>query len=241
MRRYTYKMTIFLEQINLSVAQIELCLDAKHWDLSRHTFAKKHRSTLHQIGSNLHSHLWPLHTAIASTTATAAAAAAVTAAIFCHDCWHASLLCTHRYCCRHRFCCSLMIVVCPSVATAAADASGSVFSTATVPPLVAAAVVMIVIVIKVAVVVAVIVVTVPVAFVNNGATPSLCRSLCRRSSPSLLSWCFPCHHCRCLHRLTAPASNVNVTSVSAAAAAYQLPWSTMTCCCAKVYFSQHYT
>jgi hypothetical protein len=110
-----------------------------------------------------------------------------------------------------------------------------------VPPLVAAVVVMIVIVIKVAIVVAVIVVTVPVAFVNNDVMPSLCRSLCRRSSPSLLSWCFPCNHCRCLHRLTAPVSTVNVTSVSAAAAAYQLPWSAMTCCSAKVYFSQHYT
>ena len=39
-RRYTYKMTIFLKQIYLTVAQIELCLDAKHWDLFRNTFAK---------------------------------------------------------------------------------------------------------------------------------------------------------------------------------------------------------
>ena len=43
LRRYTYKLTIFYmrEQINLSVAQIKLCLDAKHWDPNVWTIARR--------------------------------------------------------------------------------------------------------------------------------------------------------------------------------------------------------
>ena len=70
-------------------------------------------------------------------------------------------------------------------------------------------------------------VNVPVALVDNASMPGPRCSLRRRSSLSLLTQCLPHHHCRCLRRPTAAAStvNVDVASVSAAAAAYQPSWS----------------
>ena len=126
-------------------------------------------------------------------------AAVVTAARWRRRQWR------HRgRCCRCFWCSLFIVIVCPAVATAAA--TGSVFSTTTATPLPT------VIVITVAVVVVVIIVVVP--------SPSSTMTQCL---------CFLLRHCRCLRRLMAAVSAVDVVSVSAAV--YHSPATMVTTCC----------
>jgi hypothetical protein len=147
LRRYTYKLTIFYlrEQINLSAAQIKLCLDAKHWD----------------------PNVWTIARCIA-------------------------------------FICAKLLPNCiPGTLTPQILMPIFAFDSERIYINLTSA-----------------------AIVNDNAVPGPPRrSLCRWSSPSLLSRCFLHRHCHCLHRPTAAASAINVVAISPAAATYLLPWS----------------